>query len=207
MATLKKIRKNKVEKNHFSNDILLINDFGDLLEFDINVDYFVSNPATIEYVFEDRLMDYTPEFLIKYNLPFNRSILASVLPRNEIRNSWNEFKPKFRAAKQYANSRGWKFKIYTEIEINGIYLENVKFLLQYRRNEKLPNYDHREIIMRILSSIKESTPDEILLIAFRDKNRQAELLQTLWQMVSTSLIGCNLFNKLTMKSCIWCITD
>lgn len=182
-------------------------DYSYLLEFDINVDSYVEQPVTIQYNANGVMKKYTPDFLVKYIDPLEAPILVEIKYREDIRNNWSTLKPKFKAAKEYAKQKGWQFKIYTENEIRGIYLDNAKFLLQFRKNPKLPHEDFREIILRILSSIKETTPDEVLLIAFNDKYRQAELLPTLWFMVGSGLIGCNLFHKLTMKSCIWSVLD
>lgn len=182
-------------------------DFAFLCEFDINVSTFVEQPICIEFEFDGKRKTYTPDFFVRYIQPDKKPVLVEVKYRENIRKDWEILKPKFKAAKLYASTKGWEFKIYTENEIRSIYLNNAKFLLRYRNNKNLPNMAHREIILRLLNAIKETTPQELLLIAFQDKNRQAELIPTLWHMVATGVVGCFLFDKLTMASCIWCVTD
>lgn len=182
-------------------------DYKSILEFDINIDFYVKKPVTIEYNPSNLNTKYTPKFLVKYIDPSKAPTLVDIKHREYIRKNWINLKPKFKAAKQYAKQRGWEFKIYTENEIEGVFLENVKFLSQFRQNPALPNDGFKEIISRILSAIKESTPEEVLLMAFNDKYRRAELLPTLWYMVGSGQIGCNLFHRLTMQSCIWSVLD
>lgn len=197
----------QVQADHLKTS--LERDFCCLLDFERNVSGHFYKAVSVEYVYEGMKQVYTPEFCIRYTPEENpRIVLAAVIFRDELRSNWQALKPKFKAAKQYAQQRGWGFKIYTEDEIElGAYLYNVKFLLFYRKNANLPNIAYRRIILSIMEAVKISTPAEVILLAFRDQDRRAELIPTLWHMVATGLVGCNLLEDLTMSSEIWCKTD
>lgn len=183
-------------------------DFGSLLEFDMTVEAYLPDPISVSYGLDGVQEFYTPSFLIRYFEPKKRVVLAEVIYREKIRNEWKSLKPKFKAARAYALKNGWEFNIYTENEVHlGVYLENVRFLLPFRNNNRLPDQADKEILIKILEAIKVTTPQEIILIAYRDLSNRAELIPTLWQLISTGWIGCDLFDKLTMSSEIWCITD
>jgi hypothetical protein len=182
-------------------------DFVFLSKFDINVESCIEQPVCIEYELDGKRRKYTPDFLVQYLQNEKKPALIEIKYRKDIRKDWNVLKPKFKAAKQYALLKGWEFKIYTENEIRGEYLKNAKFLITYRNNQNLPKQEYKEIILRLLNAVKETTPHELLLMAFQDRNKQVELIPSLWSMVASGLIGCYLFDELTMASCIWCVND
>lgn len=196
------LNSDKSEKQ-ISVESALEADFVSILEFDINVENYVEQPVTITYDLDGKKRKYTPDFLVRYLDETTPSALVEIKYRKDIRENWTILKPKFKAAKKYALSRGWIFKIYTEDEIRGVYLENVKFLLYYKNNPLLPNEGYKKIFLKLLSSLKETTPEEILQLAFNDKAKQAELIPTMWYLVSTGFVGADLFTKLSMKSSIW----
>jgi hypothetical protein len=140
--------------------------------------------------------------LIRY-LDGRPAILAEIKYRADLRANWVEYKPKFRAAKQYAATKGWVFCLYTEVEIQTFYLNNVKFLLRFRSFHKPPSPEFAQLLLNILAQQDESTPEVLLHTASLETPRQAEILPVLWQLVGNGLVGCNLFQPLTMNSPIW----
>lgn len=181
-------------------------DFCCLLEFDLAVLDYVEQPLPIEYEEAGRKRRYTPDFLVRYG-PAKPALLVEIKYRADLRANWARLKPKFRAAKHYAAVAGWEFRIYTEAEIQTPYLNNVKFLLRFRAPATTLRPELSELLLEIMVQLDESTPAEMLLVAFRDADRQAELLPVLWHLVSTGLIGCNLFQPLTMSSQLWSIDN
>jgi hypothetical protein len=177
-------------------------DFCCLLEFGLEITSYVEQPVTIEYLLAERRHKYTPDFLVRY-LDERPAVLVEVKYRADLRANWAEYKPKFRAAKQYAATKGWVFKLYTDEEIKTPYLRNVKFLLRFRSFHQPPRPESTQLLLNLLAQQDESTPEMLLRTAFPDAARQAELLPILWQLVSNGLVGCNLFQPLTMNSPLW----
>ena len=181
-------------------------DFCCLLEFEVEITSYVEQPVTVEYLVAEHSRHYTPDFLIRY-LDERPAVLAEIKYRADLRENWAEYKPKFRAAQRYAASRGWVFRLYTEVEIQNCYLDNVKFLLRFRSFHQPPPAAFAQRLLQVLAQQGESTPAALLALASEEVARQAELIPTLWQLVGKGMIGCNLLRPLTMNSPVWHLTD
>lgn len=95
-------------------------DFLTLLEFNPSVESFEVQPVTIHWVDDsNKARTYTPDVLAYFHLTSNPTTLYEVKYRSELRESWTELKPKFKAALKYTRSKGWRFKLITENEIRG----------------------------------------------------------------------------------------
>lgn len=181
-------------------------DFCCLLEFDSAVLSYVEQPVTIEYKLEGRLRRYTPDFLVHYTIE-RSPILAEVKYRADLRAQWTQLKPKFRAAKHYAAAKGWEFRLYSEAQIQTPYLLNAKFLLRFCMPMTTVRPAYELLLLEIMAQLGESTPTELVLVAFQDPDRQAELLPVLWYLVGKGRIGCNLYQPLTMRSLVWSVDN
>lgn len=181
-------------------------DFCCLLEFEVEIVSYVEQPVTIEYLSAELQRHYTPDFLIRY-LDERPAVLAEIKYRADLRENWADYKPKFRAAQRYAASRGWVFRIYTEVEIQTSYLDNVKFLLRFRSFHQPPPVAFAQLLLEVLAKQGTSTPTALLHLASEETTRQAELIPSLWQLVGKGIIGCNLSRPLTMNSPVWHLTD
>lgn len=197
------------KKNNTSHDFesALERDYLLLLEFDVNVARYVEQPVEIIYEHEGKTRKYTPDVLVYYRTDLTpaknyKPTLIEIKYRQKIKDNWQELKPKFRAAIDYADSKGWKFKILTEKEIRNTYLENIKFLLPYRDTEYVDSND-TTLLMESIKNLDMSTPQEIIVASARDRNKQAELLFCLWHLIAIGFIGCELSSPLTMQSEIW----
>ena len=177
------------------------------LEFDYNIKSFDEQPVTIEYKGEDgKNRRYTPDFLVTYRKDIEpakwfKPMLCEVKYREELKENWKKYKPKFKAANEYAAQNDWTFKILTEVEIRNDYLYNAKFLLPYKN----ATIDMGLIttLHNAMTELVQTTPNELIQFASRDKNRRAELLYTLWLMVACGDIRCDLSRRITMNTEIW----
>jgi len=197
------------EKNNTINtfESSLERDYLKILEFDNLVHEYVEQPIEILYKDGEFERRYTPDVLIYYREDLKSSseyspLLVEVKYRNDIKENWAELKPKFKAAISYAKQKGWRFKVLTEREIRTTYLENVKFLLPFKK-KKIVDSNDSILLLDWIKKLDITTPDEILAAAARDRYKQAELLYSLWILVALEMIGCDLFIPLTMKSEIW----
>ena len=177
-------------------------DFCCLLEFEPDIVSYVEQPVTIGYHLEGRTRRYTPDFLIFYAAE-KPAVLAEIKYRADLHKNWAQLKPKFRAAQHYAADNGWEFRLYTELEIQTPYLQNAKLLLRFKDPflPVLPEY--RQLLMATVAHLDTTTPAEIVRVAFGDAEHRAKLLPVLWHLISRGLIGCDLFQPLTMQSKIW----
>ncbi|MGI4738443.1 MAG: TnsA endonuclease N-terminal domain-containing protein [Janthinobacterium lividum] len=181
-------------------------DYACLLEFDQAVASYMEQPVTLSYQVptENKQRRYTPDFLVHY-VDEQPTQLVEIKYRADLRAHWTEYKPKFRAAQQYAASQGWLFTIYTEEEIRSPYLQNARFLLRFQSPPAVIRQEYVDLLLEAIEKLDETTPAEVLLVIFQDANRRAELLPTLWYLLSKGLIGCNLFQPLTMSSSLWAL--
>jgi hypothetical protein len=79
---------------------------------------------------------YTPDFLVHFkdNLAppkYWKPLLVEIKPRYRLYKDWESLRPKFLAARRYANNQGWEFTIITERELVTPYLDNITFLHRY----------------------------------------------------------------------------
>src|SRR5215510_4434772 len=137
-------------------------DFLLLLDFDPDVEFYEEQPLTITYYDETgQRRTYTPDVLVRYRpacVEVGRSKLhlCEVKYRDDLRQHWTEYRPKFRAAQRYARQQGWRFRVVTERHVRTPYLDNVKFLGSYR----VMHVDnaHQAQLLRLLSQVQETEP-------------------------------------------------
>jgi hypothetical protein len=130
-----------------------------------------------------------------------KSLLCKVKYREDLRQHWTVYRPKFRAAQRYARQHGWRFRLVTERHVRTPYLDNVKFLRPYR---VLPvNDQHQSQLLNSLRGLREAEPATLLAAVSQDRWHQAQLLSTLWQLVATRQIHTDLGQPLTMQSRLW----
>jgi len=179
-------------------------DMMELIRFDRRVRQFTPQPLTIGYRDEaGAARTYTPDGLIQFRHkdPHEPTILYEVKFREDFRESWRAYLPKFRAAKAYCRERGWVFRVYTEVEIRTAYLSNVKFLWPYVARKVDPAM--RDHMLNVLWDLGEADPDFLLHALCSDPTGRARLIPVLWHMLASGDIGCDVDSKLTMNSRIW----
>jgi hypothetical protein len=182
-------------------------DFLLLLDFDPDVEFFEEQPVKIIYGDANgRRRTYTPDVFVRYRhdspqAKHTKPLLCEVKYRDDLRQHWAEYHPKFRAAGRYARQQGWRFRLVTERYVRTPYLENVKFLRPYRT---LPvNDSYRTQLLSTLATLGATDPASLLAAVFEDRWQQAQLLPMLWQLVATQQIGADLEQPLTMQSGLW----
>jgi hypothetical protein len=181
-------------------------DFCCILEFEYSISSFVEQPVTIEYELDGVKKRYTPDFLVKY-IDDQSPVLVEIKYRVDIRKNWAELKPKFRAAKEYAATQGWKFLIYTDKEIQNPYLKNIKFLLRFRKPLPPACTQYYLLLLEALNILNEATLEKLVEAVISDVSRQVTLLPVLWHLISQEMIGCDLSQPLTMQSLVWTVDE
>ncbi len=182
-------------------------DFLLLLDFDPEVEYYEEQPVKITYPdARGRHRTYTPDVLVRYRIgPLQvrptQTLLCAVKYRDDLRQHWRDYRPKFRAAQRYARQQGWRFRLVTERHVRTPYLENVKFLRSYQAISI--NASYRTRILNALLELEETDPASLLPALSQDRWQQAQILPMLWQLIASRQIGTDLRQPLTMQSRIW----
>jgi TnsA endonuclease N terminal/TnsA endonuclease C terminal len=182
-------------------------DFLLLLDFDPDVEFYEEQPVKITYHDDcGRHRTYTPDVFVRYRtnrLPAQHTPphLCEVKYRDDLRQHWAAYRPKFRVAQRYARQRGWRFRVVTEKHVRTPYLENVKFLRSY---QTIPiNERYRTQFLNALSALEETDPASLLTATSQDRWQQAQMLPMLWQLIARREVGTDLAQPLTMQSRIW----
>lgn len=185
-------------------------DMAYFLEFSTAVKRFTPQPITIDYInLEGNPAEYTPDFLAFYHNEIEeykneKPTLFEVKTREYLKKDWKNLKNKYVQTMRFCDTKGWRFKIITEIELNTPYVRNAKFLSPYLR--RVPAVGLIENVMDAMHELEDSaTPGDIINIAASDFYRKAALIPALWYLVATRMVKCDLEQDITMKSPVWYI--
>ena len=180
-------------------------DFLTLIEFSPDVEKFETQPVEIPWIDDKgKPRRYYPDVLIHYTESCERfPFLFEVKYRSDLAENWSEYKPKFKAALSYAKECGWRFKLITEVEIRTSLLDNARFLLPYRL-QRSNGFEYTDFLLEMMQELRNSTPLELLARVSNDQWSQARAIPSLWFLVATFQISCDLFKPLNMKSGLWC---
>lgn len=122
---------------------------------------------------------YIPDFLVQRQE--GPLWLVEVKSTDDLEKNAEDYEAKFKAAKSYADDRGWTFQIVTDKEIRTPKLKNIRRLLSYRNRKVDPG-----VCARLLSHANcetRITLGEILSRAFPEPSEQPVALPTLWHLV------------------------
>ncbi|MEQ8228514.1 MAG: TnsA endonuclease N-terminal domain-containing protein [Rhodospirillales bacterium] len=186
---------------HESN---LERDFLILCDFDTSVRQLTEQPCKITYPSEEgKDRNYTPDFFLDVAAEVGPSQLVEIKFQSELDERADDYAERFSAAREYAEARGWEFKVRTERSIRGDLLANAKFLLPYRR---LP-IDHGLSArwMRTLASTGPCTVEAALHDAWHnDDEERLRALTELWRLVAMDSISVDLeANRVGLQSLVW----
>lgn len=178
-----------------------------LLDFDLAVEFYEEQPATIEYRDSSgSLRRYTPDVFVRYRstvdiTPVPLCVLCEVKYRDHLRLSWGEYKPRFKAARRYAREHGWRFRLITEREIRTPYLANIKFLRQYQ--DLAVDNAQQSLLLQTLAKRPETDVEGLVAAMTEDRWHQARWLPVLWHLIAQRRVGVNLKQPLTQGSRLW----
>lgn len=178
-----------------------------LLDFDLKVECYETQPLAIPYVdAEGQKHRYTPDVLIRYrrDIPSARELphlLVEVKYRDEYRERFCEFAPKFRVARRYAREQGWRFVVLTDREIRTPYLANARFLRPYRDAAADAEVDQR--LCEEVARLGETSPARLLDSLAGTDAMRGVYLRRLWSLIANFTIAADLTQRLTNNSPIW----
>lgn len=177
-----------------------------LMQFDPTVDILTPQPVTIPY--QDgsgQQLRYTPDALVEWRKDLKlhdyRPLLIEVKYREAFEGEWRVWRRRFRAARNFAHSKGWVFQVLTEREIRTPFLENARFLLPYLNRSVQPETE--QWVLDKLAALTDSTPQGLISSLYQDKWNQASLIPVVWRLLAERRIGCDLTVPLSMSTAIW----
>lgn len=181
-------------------------DFMLLLKFDPAVDIYTPQPVAIRYQGSDtRWHRYTPDGLVEWTTDRThhdpRPVLVEIKYRDAFKGQWRSWRERARAARRFAQERGWLFQVFTERDIRTPFLDNARFLLPYLRRESSPPIE--QWVLEKLTELMEATPQELIASLYQDKWNQATLIPVVWRLLAEHSIGCDLTMPLAMQSNLW----
>ncbi|PLY10345.1 MAG: hypothetical protein C0626_05005 [Arcobacter sp.] len=183
-------------KCNVSYESLLERDFYLLLEFNTNVKTYEEQPFTIYYTRNNRTFKYTPDALVHY---FDNSLpdVYEIKMSNEIKEKKVFFQEKLNKIEEYVTNNDMNFKVFTELKINSVFLENALFLYRYRdlNNKILPLN-----ILTICKKIDSISVKDLLNELDDNKFKQAEHLPYIWALIFHNKLIVNMQEKITNSS-------
>jgi hypothetical protein len=176
-------------------------------EFDLAVADVVSQPCNIPFnTPTGRSANYTPDFLVTYaasssSLEFQRRpLLVEVKPESEWRQNWRQWRQKWVAARRYATSQGWTFRILDESRIRTRALANIQFLRRYR-NSVYPTQES-DWVVESVRELGAATIDYLLARHFQGIYA-AEGLGHLYSLLASRRLDCDICLPLGGDTELW----
>lgn len=176
-------------------------------EFSLAVAQVVSQPCVIPFTTHSgRAATYTPDFLVLYSADSaplryqRRPMLVEVKPESEWREHWREWLPKWKAARRYATSQGWTFRVLDESRIRTQVLKNIVFLRRYR-NSVYP-VEESDWIVNSVREMGSVTFDYLLAKHFQGIYI-AEGVGHLWSLLCSRRLDCDICLPLSGDTELW----
>ncbi len=179
-------------------------DFLEIKDFYGTAAYLGSQPVRLQFR-DGPHRQYTPDFLQRFiPAPSGATptpILWEVKPEAELRERWQELRPGFLRAAALCRDRNWRFRLATENHIRTGYLQNIKFLRQYRAF--VDDNCLGLVMYERIKTMGVTTPSKLLATCFSPLDTRMEAVRFLWMLVGSRHIATDLSRPLTMESPIW----
>lgn len=187
-------------KRNIFYESLLERDFCLLLEFNNDVISYEEQPFRLYYKSANSKKRYTPDILVHYKPSLNRlPCVFEIKMSDEIKEKKIFFEEKFNQIEEYINLNDLEFKMFTELDMDEIYLENAMFLYRYK---DLNNQTISKNILEKIKLFKEISVNDLLQNFSSNKFEQIEILPYIWQLIFLDKIIIDMYIKITNSSVI-----
>ena len=187
-------------KRNIFYESLLERDFCLLLEFNDDVISYEEQPFRLYYKSANSKKRYTPDVLVHYKPSLNKiPCVFEVKMSDEIKEKKVFFEEKFNQIEKYININDLNFKIFTELDIDKVYLENAMFLYRYK---DLNNKTISKNILEKMKLFQEISVNDLLQHFSSNKFEQMEILPYIWQLIFLNKIVIDMYIKITNNSVI-----
>ncbi len=179
-------------------------------EFQASVLDVIAQPVEVPFLDRDgREFTYTPDFLVYYRLgsrshiEYPKPLLVEVKPEAEWRKHWRKWLPKWKAARRYAHSQGWYFRIFDENRIRDDAYTGIRFLERYGRM----NFEQadKDQIIECVSAMGSCSVDYLLSRYFPGIYRESGLA-LIWHLVAIRQLDCDISRPLSTSTELWEVT-
>lgn len=184
-------------KTQVAFESVLERDFYMMLEFDDEVVKYEEQPLQINYeYFDGKTRRYTPDTLVTYKNGIQK--LFEVKYENEIKSNIELQKKLELLRVKIKEEYNYDFEIFTDMMIDRIYLDNLKFLYKFA----FISIDERrkDEIDVLLDSNSSIIVKDLLDLLTSNKTLQLEYIPYIWNYVFQNKMCINIFEKLTMKT-------
>lgn len=157
-------------------------DFITLMLLESSVLSIEEQPVKIHFYDRERNRSYVPDFLVHFKEEPSR--LIEIKYREELDRKADEFTPKFEAAANYAQERGWHFEVWTDEEIRTQRLEHAKFLVPFVRQAPDPGISARIISFLRTNNEPETCIDDVLNRCWNAESERSRGLRAIWSLIA-----------------------
>lgn len=171
-------------------------DFLIRMEFSLSVSAVVAQPAQVPFTdSRGRSRSYTPDFLVYFRQEeqslrnYPKPELIEIKLASEWQQHWRRWLPKWKAARRYAQDRGWVFHIVDESRIRDGVLDNIRFLERYK-NRQFPEEESRWVLDNV-AALGSASFDYVVARHFMGIYR-AEGIAHVWHLLATQRLVCDM---------------
>jgi hypothetical protein len=174
------------------HESLLERDFFLMQEFDNSVESYEEQPIEIYYTYNGKKIKYTPDCLVHYN-DSRKPCIYEVKFSNEIKEKKVFLQQKFEQIEEYLNDNDMDFKLFTEMDVDSIYLDNLKFLYNF---SVIRNQTKIDSIKKVFLKNTQITYQDFLNTYSSNRYEQAEVIPYIWYLVLTNFLSIDLYKKI-----------
>jgi TnsA endonuclease N terminal len=173
------------------------------LDFDWRVTRIETQPFTVAYHDGADARRYTPDVYVEFDDGEREWVeVHEVKPRKHLTRGRDAARRRCGAVVAHCKARGWHFRVITEALILTPYVDNVKFLLRYRREPDNPI--HRIVLERTLRLVGPTTVGELVDYSWEAHEDRCFALAQVWRLVAFGFFAVAPLHKpLTMLAEIW----
>ena len=156
-------------------------DFFLLLEFDPDVLEYEEQPLVLEEKLAGNKLKYTPDCLITYRGHHPHQTIVEVKYRKDLEENKDELLPRFDLAKSYAEENGLAFKVMTDEDIRGSFLDNCRFIYGFNRQPSDFGL-HADKVLQAARGADGISLVDLLQQCAKDKAAQPVLMPVIWHL-------------------------
>lgn len=170
-------------------------DFFLTLEFDSEVTGYEEQPVRLRYSRNGRTYPYTPDCIVHYKDKL--SCIVEVKYSDEIKEKKVFLKQKFDQIEEYLENNDFTFKLFSELDVDMVVLENMHFIYNY---VTIRNQDKVLEIGKLLDTLKNITYSDLLSTISSDAYQRAEYIPYIWYMVLIGKLKIDMHKKISQDT-------
>lgn len=178
------------------HESLLERDFFLMLEFDNSVESYEEQPTELHYTYNGKKIKYTPDCLVHYN-DGRQSCIYEVKFSNEVKEKKVFLAQKFEQIEEYLNDNDMDFKLFTEMDVDSIYLDNLIFLYNF---SVIRNQTKIDAIKKVFLKNIHIAYQDFLNAYSSNKYEQAEAIPYIWYLVLINFLSIDLYKKISNET-------